>query len=316
VTAERLSGPADVEARDLDEVQDIFEREGWGDGLPVVPPTRERVEAALRLLARDPDEPLGPVAPSMAEARVLTVVINAVAAGCRPAFLPVVLAAVEAVTDEAFNLRSVQGTADDVAPLVVVNGPVRRRIGLNAGPNVFGPGWRANATIGRALRFVLTNIGEARPGRGDRSTLGHPGKYTYCIAENEEASPWPPLHVDRGFDRETSAVTVFAAQAPHQVVDEVNHRPEGILTTVADAMATMGNNNMYRCGESLVVHSPGHAARIAAAGWSKADVREFLFQTARRPVGALQRGGEYGDESIRFWPRWVDRTNPAALVPV
>jgi hypothetical protein len=111
-------------------------------------------------------------------------------------------------------------------------------------------------------------------------------------------------------------VTVFAAQAPHQVVDEVNDGPEGILTTLADAMATMGNNNMYRCGESLIVHSPGPAGRIARAGWSKQDVREFLFQTARKPVGLLRRGGEFGDESIRFWPRWVDRRNDLALVPV
>jgi hypothetical protein len=305
----------EVEAQDLEEVQEIFEREAWGDGLPVIPPTAERVRRALDAVRRDPAESLGVIAPSMLPATVGAVAVNAVAAGCRPAYLPVVLAAVEAVADERFNLRSVQGTADDVAPLIVVNGPVRARVGLNAGPNVFGPGWRANATIGRALRFVLTNIGRAVPGKGDRSTLGHPGKYTYCIAEHEEASPWPPLHVDRGFDREASVVTVFAAQAPHQVVDEVNARPEGILTTMADAMTTMANNNMYRCGESLIVHSPGHAARIAQAGWSKEDVREFLFQTARKPVGVLRRGGEYGDESIRFWPRWVDRKNDGALVP-
>jgi hypothetical protein len=301
---------------DLEEAVEVYYARGWTDGLPVVPPTEGRVRAMLAATTRDPEEVVGRVAPRWGKATVAKIAINAVMAGCRPEYLPVVLAAVEAVCDPAFNLQAVQGTADVVAPLLIVNGPIRRALDINCGPNVFGQGWRANATIGRALRLILMNLGGGLPGQIDKATFGHPGKYTYCVGEHEEASPWEPLHVERGLDPGAGAVTVFAAEAPHQISDHVNTGAAGILATVADSMATMGNCNMYRGGESLVVHSPTHAGMIAKDGFSKRDVKDFLFEHARRPLGHLKRGGEYVHESTRFWPRWVDRSRDDAPVPV
>ena len=202
---------------EIDETEDLVEvcyENGWTDGLPVVPPTPERVERMLGGTDRDPDELIAAVPPKWGRATVEKVAINAVMAGCKPAYLPLILTAVEAVTSEQFNLHGVQVTTSHVGPMVVVNGPIRKQLEINDGFNLFGQGWRANATIGRALRLVCTNIGGGLPGELDRAAFGHAGKYTCCIAEKEEGSPWQALHVDRGFQADDSTVTVFCGCRP------------------------------------------------------------------------------------------------------
>jgi len=215
------------------------------------------------------------------------IAVNAVLAGARPEHLPVILAAVEAVADPVFNLQAIQTTTHPCSPLVIVNGPAAGRLGVNAAGNALGQGTRANAVIGRALRLALQNIGGARPGREDRATHGHPGKYAYCLAENEAASPWEPLSVERGFSREDSTVTVCGSEAPHNVNDHGSTTAEGIVATVAATAATAGSNNVYLGGEPLVVLGPEHAATVAAAGWSKADFKRALWESARVPLGRL-----------------------------
>src|SRR5215467_11235849 len=206
--------PADPDLADA--IESLFER-GVTDGLPVVPPTRRLVDRAVAASGRDGGELIALVPPNYGRATVEKIAINAVMAGCRPDYLPVVLAAVEAMCDEKFDLLGVSGTTDAVAPLVIVNGPIRQALDINAGAGVFGPGWRANATIGRAVRLCWVNIGGARPGVISMSTFGGPGRYTCCIGENEEASPWEPLHVEHGFDPADSTVGVMAAEAPQIV---------------------------------------------------------------------------------------------------
>ncbi len=272
----------------------------------------------LRMLAgtaRRPDETVAWLPPRRGRATVERIAINAVMAGCRPEYMPVLMAGVEALADPAFNLNGVQVTTHVTGPLLIVNGPVTRELDINAGPNVFGPGWRANATIGRAVRLILLNIGGATPGVLDRSTLGHPGKYTYCIAENEEASPWEPFHVSRGCRPGESAVTVFAAEAPHSVTNHVSPDARGVLTSIADSLATLGSNNMFVMGEAAVVIGPEHAATIRKDGLSRRDVQDFLFQRARRRLADLTFHGAYGRIYNRNWPTWVNRDNPEEMVP-
>lgn len=285
--APATQGPAlaSHEAPDgLDEFQDWILERGWGDGLPVIPPTSERVAAMLRGTRRAPEEPVAVLPPRLGRATAREVAVNAVLAGARPEHLPVILAAVEAVAGPAFNLQAVQTTTHPCSPLLIVNGPAARRLGINAAGNALGQGARANAVIGRAVRLVLQNVGGARPGREDRATHGHPGKYSYCFAENEAASPWEPLSVERGFSAEESTVTVCAAEAPHNVNDHGSTRAEGVVATVAGTAATVGTNNIYLGGEPLIVLGPEHAATVAAAGWTKDDFKRALWRAARVPL--------------------------------
>ncbi len=270
---------------DLDAFQSWILEQGWGDGLPVIPATAERVSRMLAGTRRAPEELVAVLPPRLGQATVERIAVNAVLAGALTEHLPVILAAVEAVADPAFNLQAVQTTTHPCTPLVIVNGPAARRLGINAAGNALGQGARANAVIGRALRLVLQNVGGARPGREDRATHGHPGKFSYCLAENEAASPWEPLSVERGFSREESAVTVCGSEAPHNVNDHGSTTAEGIVATVAGTAATVGSNNIYLGGEPLVVLGPEHAATVAAAGWSKDDFRRALWALARVPLG-------------------------------
>jgi len=223
---------------------------------------------------------------------------------------------VEAALDPRFNLNGVQCTTHCCAPLVIINGPIRNQIGLNCGHNVFGQGFRANATIGRALRLVMMNLGGGYPETGDKSTFGHPGKYTYCIGEYEEESPWEPLHVERGFDRQASTVTVYAAEAPHQVNNHPCRNPRGILISAASVLAAIGNNNIHRRGQTMLVMAPEHAQTIAEAGWTKRDVQSFLFERARVPIGLLREAEVLAPEVVINFPKWVDLDDDAALLPV
>jgi hypothetical protein len=301
----------------MDEFEHFFER-GVTDGLPVVPPTRTRVD---RLLAgapdRAPDELVGLIPPNYGRATVEKVAVNAVMAGCRPEYLPVLLAAVEAVTDPAFNLHGVATTTHYAAPLLLVNGPVRAAIGLNSGAGVFGPGFRANATIGRALRLCLVNLGGARPGEISMSTFGHPGRYTYCIAEAEEASPWPPFHVERGFRADESTVTAFACEAPHGISDHASRTAADLAASLGWSMTGLWNDKHWPLySETMLVMSPEHAATVAAGGWSKADLARFLFETVRRPYRECLPDARGGESSIlRYRPNPPDPDVPVPKFP-
>jgi hypothetical protein len=308
-----------IELDDSPEAVDgYFAAQQWSDGLPVVPPTEERVRAMLGDVRRDSQESLGDMPPGWGQATVEKLAINAVMAGCRPAYFPVVVATIEALLDPAFNLYGVQATTHPVAPLVVVSGAYARTIEMNPGSGAFGPGNRASATIGRAVRLILLNVGGAWPGRGDMATQGSPAKYSYAIAENEAASPWEPLRVALGFDHGDTTVTVFGGEAPHNVNDHVSTTAAGILTNCADAMVPIGSNVGWYFSQSqlLLVLGPEHAATVAQDGLSRADVQRFCYYQARRTLGKARLGGMYG---IQDWPRWMqvigDDGAPLPLVP-
>jgi len=264
-----------------------YQERGWTDGLPIVPPTEDAVAEFLTQTDRDPREIVGVLPPRQGEATVERIAANAVMAGCRPEYFPVVLAAIEALADPLFNLDSIQATTHPVAPLIVVNGPIVQAIGLNAGYNAFGQGVRANLTIGRAVRLVLMNVGGGLPGTGDRSTQGNPAKIAYCVAENEAENPWEPLHVEAGLPADASTVTVFGCEGPHNIQDHYSNTGLGVLLTIAGAMGQAGSNNLLGAGWPLLSLGPEHAATIARDGYTKRRVKEFLFEHARFPFARL-----------------------------
>src|SRR3989475_5529399 len=285
-------------------VEAYFER-GWTDGLPVVPATAEAVQSFLDAAGRKPGDVVLREATRRRSITAEKVAINAVMAGCRAEYMPVLLAALEAMADPAFTLHGAITSTGGSATLVVVNGPIRQRLGFNAGGNVFGPGWRANATVGRAIRLITLNCLGAQPGVLDKSPQGHPGTYSYCIAESEEENPWEPLHVERGFARGASTVTVFAAEGPHNVLSHYGETAEAILVTLGDTMASLGS---FSPGQSFVVLAPEHVQILARDGWTKPRLKEDLYARARRTRADLKRGGklagaiEPGDET-----QWVHR---------
>jgi len=258
---------------DLDEFQGWLMDREWGDGLPAIPPTRERVARMLAVTRRRPDEVASILVPRLGRATLEVIAANAVLAGALPEHLSVIQAAVEAVADPAFNLQAIQTTTHPCSPLLIVNGPIARRLGIHAGGNVLGQGARANAVIGRALRLILQNVGGARPGKEDRATHGHPGKYSYCLAENEAASPWESLAAERGFAGE-STVTVCGSEAPHNINDHASTTPPAIV----------GSNNVYLGGEPLVLLGPEHAATAASTGWSKDEFKRQVWEHSAVPL--------------------------------
>jgi hypothetical protein len=274
---------------DEDEFEATFER-GWSDGLPVVPPTERRVLRMLTGTARDPNEVVGLCPPNLAVLTVEKVAINAVMAGCKPEYLPVVLAAVEAALDPAFALHGVLATTMFVGPVLVVNGPVRRQIGMNARGNVLGQGNRANATIGRALQLIVRNVGGGRPQEVDRATLGNPGKYTYCFAEDDEGSCWEPLSVERGIPPGVSAVTVFAGYGLQGIVDQKSREPESLARSMAESLKAMHNVKLAPACDALLVVCPEHERTFRDAGWSKARLYEELYKLCEIPGEMLIAG--------------------------
>jgi hypothetical protein len=305
--------PVVAENTAFDAVNDYFYERGWTDGLPIVPPTEERVQAMLAGTPwRGADESISIVPPRMGAATMRQIAVNAVMAGCRPEYLPVIVAALQAVSEPEYGLSHRQTTTHAGAPLIIVNGPVVERLRINCGRGVFGPGWRANATIGRALRLVLVNVGGAGPGV-DASQTGHPGKYTYCIAEYEAANPWEPLHVERGYARGESVVTLVNTEAPHSMTENIQTDPDGIMDTFASSMATLGVNNLYSQGTPVLVLGIEHAQHIAAAGWSKHDVQRAVFERARQPWGLVKNRGK--SKGPRF-PEFVDRSDDTSMVPI
>ncbi len=258
-----------------DDVEAAYER-AWSDGLPVVPPTPERVVRMLAGTDRDPSEVVAVVAPDLVECTVEKVAVNAVLAGCRPEYLPVVLAAVEAACAEPFNMHGLLATTWFAGPVVVVGGPVARAIGMNHGINALGPGNRANATIGRALQLVVRNVGGGRPGEIDRATLGQPGKYTFCFAEDEPLDGWSPLHEERGLPAGSSGVTVFAGEAPRGVLDQLSREPEALARSFAACLRATTHPKMVFAFDAMLVVSPEHTRVFAEAGWSKDRLQSEL----------------------------------------
>jgi hypothetical protein len=297
-----------------DLVEAYFER-GWTDGLPVVPPTREKVDAMVDALGGEPDMVECKVAPRWGVLTREVMAVNMVMAGCKPQYAPVVRAAMKALTDQAFNLNGVQATTHVAAPLLIVNGPVAAEIGMNGGCNAFGSGNRANATIGRAVRLIMLNVGGGWPGDLDKSTLGHPGKYTYCVCENEARSPLAPYHVEHGYRPEDSTVFAIAAEAPHSVTDHVCNDPEGVLDTMCSAMSTIASNSAVLGGHCTVVLGLEHARTIAKSGWTRSDVRHYLWEYSGNHFEALSRKHKYGNVYNRNLPKWLKR-EPDTRIPI
>ena len=295
-----------IEAAEDADLIELCYQNGWTDGLPVVPPTPDRVEKMLAGTDRQPDELLAAIPPKWGHATIERIAINAVMAGCKPEYMPVVIAALEAVTEEAFNLHGVQVTTADSTPLLIINGPIRKQLDVNDSFNVFGQGWRANATIGRSIRLIGTNIGGALPGELDRSTLGHAGKYTFCIAEREEESLWQPLHVERGFQPSDSTVTVHAGSSPYHIGSS-GSTAESVLHTICQGISALGPPS----AEIVLVFSLEHMQTIARDNFSRDDIQSYIHeQTGRLPedVIIVVAGGPAGQWTVAI-PRWGGPTH-------
>lgn len=302
--AERLEAAArgdKLTARriELGDAEDIFEfmfERGLTDGLPVVPPTPERVMWMLTGTRRDPREVIATVPPNLAPVNVEKVAVNAVMAGCKPEYLPVVIAALEAVCTDTFNIHGIMSTTWGATPVLVVNGPIRHRLAMNMGMMALGYGTRSNATIGRALKLVLRNVGGARPGEIERATLGAPGKFTTCFAEWEERSPWEPLHVERGFNKDESVVTVFGLEAgSRQIADQTSTTAHALAGSLGMGLEACWHPKQHGAGEILLVISPEHADTLARDKWTKGQVRARIQEVTSRPVRELLRDDNSGE---------------------
>ncbi|HLZ62917.1 MAG TPA: hypothetical protein VKR06_38705 [Ktedonosporobacter sp.] len=287
-----LSDPADA--------VEFFYRQGWTDGLPVVPPTPERVSEFLAYAGKLPGDILGMIP---ARNRIITaekVAINAVMAGCLPNYMPVIVTAIEAMCQEQFNLHGISATTGGTAPLLIVSGDVARQLNINGGVNCFGPGVRANATIGRAIRLILMNVCGSIPGVLDKACLGHPGKYSYCIAEDEEGNPWQPLGLERGMPDGVSSVTVFAGEAPHYVNSQLAGTSQGLVAAIVNTMLS----TIYRGGKWVLVICPEHVTVFNRESWAKAQIRQAVYDQALRPLAEFKRlnglPADDGDEQIPY----------------
>ncbi|MBI2909118.1 MAG: hypothetical protein HYX92_15850 [Chloroflexi bacterium] len=277
---------------------DDFLDRGWADGFPIVPPTPQAVEAMLRGTSRSPDEVVVVMDPGRGLATVEKIAINAVMAGCRPEHLPVVIAAVEAVSGQEFNLPMISQSTGPHAPLLVINGPVRHELGINFRGCSLGPGApsRVNTVIGRALRLIMMNIGGSVPNVMDMDVIGSPNKYSMCLGENEEENPWEPLHVQRGFSPDASTVTAFPCTSLHAVADGTSYSPEDVLNTFAwnanistsTAWSWMLPKKPGWDRENLLLISPEHARIIANGGWGKPEIRQFMFQNTKIPLKCIK----------------------------
>ncbi len=286
---------------DLAELEDPFEAmfdRGWTDGLPVVPPTEARVTRMLEGTNRAPDEIVAIVPPDLAECTVEKVAVNAVMAGCRPEYLPVVLTAVEAACTSQFNMHGLLATTFFSGPVLVVNGPIRRRIGMNAGVNVLGQGNRANATIGRALQLVVRNVGGGVPGGVDRATMGSPGKLGWCFAELEEGSPLSPLSVARGLEPGVDAVTLFAGHGPQAIIDQKSRSAESLARTFAVCLRSVGHPKLPLKIDAMLVISPEHGRVLADDGWDRDRLETRLAELLTLDSDELVAGADGITEGV------------------
>ncbi|GAA6131797.1 thioredoxin family protein [Halopseudomonas sabulinigri] len=299
-----------------DPMEACFER-GWSDGLPVVPPTPVRVLRMLKGTSRKPDEVVGLMPPDLVPVTVEKVAINAVLAGCKPEYMPVLLAALEAALTDEFGLHGLICTTMFGSPMIVVNGPAARAIGMNSGVNALGQGNRANATIGRALQLIIRNVGGGRPGEIDRATLGNPGKYSFCFAEAEDAD-WLTLAQERGIEAGRSAVTLFPGEGVQGIVDQKSRDPESLARSFALSLRTVDHAKLAMAGDAVLVVSPEHARVFIEAGWSKQRLREELEKLLLAPGAELVAGAGGIAEGIpeRFKDQQVPKFRPGGLLIV
>lgn len=282
---------AGAEAQDAGALIELYYEKGWTDGFPVVPPTEAAVGAMLDAAGMRGSEVLGEIFERHTALTADKVAINAVLAGCKPAYMPVILAAMQGLLDERYHFHGAATSTGGSCVVTIVNGPIARELDINAGCNAFGQGWRANATIGRAVRLTMMNALNTRPGKLDRSTLGNPGKYSFCFAEDEANSPWEPYHVEQGYAAEESTVTVFAAEGTIQVYNQLSADPESLCRTLADAMANLGSMGVIGQPQCAVVIAGEHQEIFRKAGWGRQQVKQTLFDLAKRSIADAKRAG-------------------------
>jgi len=280
-----------------DPMEACFER-GWTDGLPVVPPTDERILRMLAGTERKPDEIVGAIPPNLAPCTVEKVAINAVMAGCKPEYLPVVLGVLEAALDPLFTMHGLLCTTHFSGPLVIVNGPIARSIGMNSGVNALGQGNRANATIGRALQLIVRNVGGGIPGAIDRATLGNPGKYTFCFAEDESDPDWESLAERRGIAKGRNAVTLFHGEGVHGFIDQKSRTPEELVRSLAMGLFGVGHPKLVRAGNAVLVLTPEHYKIFKDGGWSRRQIEDALYEALKRPGKDLVYGAQNVAEGV------------------
>ena len=280
-----------------DPIEVCYER-GWSDGLPVTPPTDERILAMLKGTRRRPDEVIGKIPPYLGTCTVEKAAINAVLSGCKPEYMPVLLAALEAALEPLFTLHGVLATTYFSSPIIIVNGPVAKKIGMNSGINALGQGNRANATIGRALNLIVQNVGGGRPGEADRSTLGAPSKFTLCFAEDESDPEWEPLSVARGFPRGASTVTLFQGHGPEAFVDQKSRTPEALSLSIASSLVKIGHPRLVQSARAVFVLSPEHYAIYREAGWDRRKIERALYEATIRPGKDLVAGADGIGEGV------------------
>lgn len=295
---------------DIEKVFDWFYENELTDGLPIIPPTEERVERMVRASGHDPDEVLSILPPRQGAATIEAVAANAVMAGCKPEYMPVLVAAAKALGDEALNLRGIQCTTGGYALLVLINGPIRNTLEVNCAGNAWGQGFRANATIGRAVRLMVTTVAGIYPQKADKGTQGNPGKYSLCLGEYEEVSPWEPFHVERGFDAGDSTVTVVGAMSDGWWQHNKNNDALSILSNLAYSIPVRGPTRQL-----LICICPERARDIGQGGFSKQDIKQFLYEHARKPVWFHKMMGNWTPEWNRFYPRLVNLEDDHAMIP-
>ncbi|HAA96048.1 MAG TPA: hypothetical protein DCE26_10235 [Dehalococcoidia bacterium] len=300
----------------FDAIQEYCWEQGWTDGLPVVPPTEPLVQAMLASYGGDPSQSLGVLQPRNSQATLEKIGINAVMAGCQPEHFPVVVAAVKAALDKDFNLGGNAATTGGAAQVLIVNGPIAKELGINGDAACFGPGHRANAAIGRALRLVIRNVAGLIPGDMDKATLATPGRYSFCFSENEDRSPWEARNITMGYPEGSSTVTITAIRGVYTIMESTSANGMDLLETFVGNMRAVGISNYYQTGtgaQIVMVICPEHADEIAAAGLTKAQVQEYIFQNARMPLHTLVGRAHYGN---RNWPDWIDENDPDTMVPI
>ena len=288
------------------EAIEFYYEKSWTDGLPVIPATEKSIQAMLDAAELEPAYEITFIEHRQVSITAEKAAINAVMAGCKPEYMPVIVAALEGIGDPRYSYHGPATSTGGAAVFMLVNGPIARELEINHGDNLLGPGWRANGTIGRAISLIMRNVIGTIPGKLDRSTLGHSGKYTYCIAENEEESPWPPVHVERGFEPEQSAVTVFAALAPRQFYNQLSNTSEGILTTACAHMRISAGTGMQP--QYMLLISGEHMQVMAKEGWSKDDIRRFCMENTQTSVAEMKR--------INVRPGGISPEDETNLIPL
>ena len=287
-----------IEYGEQDDPMELCFERGWTDGLPVTPPTDERVLRMLSGTRRAPDEIIGRIPPYLAECTVEKVAVNAVLAGCKPEYMPVLLAALEAALEPVFTLHGVLATTYFSSPIVIVNGPIAKKIGMESGINALGQGNRANATIGRALNLIVRNVGGGKPGEADRATLGAPSKFTLCFAEDESDPAWEPLSAARGFARGASTVTLFQGHGVEAFVDQKTRTPEGLSRSFGMSLVKLGHPRLVQSARAVVVLSPEHYRIYKEAGWGRKEIERALYEATIRPGEEILAGRDGVGEGV------------------